>query len=448
MAIRNLCTAVILLASFYAWLMTATGLQLTQYRPAFGGLIGNAQPYVLAALVHAAITLFYLRLASHNPMARREKTALVLATPLIVVFTLWAIFMASYSIMFERREATARVESGNQLQAIAEELRTIDRQMAGQFVALMANLDQRLEHEINSPDPGVRPGCGPRCREIRALKARLENFQHLCQPALSAGAPPAMKDLGQALGTLENEYHQVALRYGDFEIGSKAFGSFNSQVARRLAAGTGTNGGDGGAGLQARQTKERLDRMQAGLVDLRENERNLTDPKYRGLTELVDDISIAIKNGKMAQVLDLSTVLLIAVAPDIIALAMALLSRTFVRDEVPSPFVPWGRTFWRGLLRSRPRLAEPPEIDSLRGLITEQLSYRVSGLQYHPSAELGAQDLTPANQPPPANQATVDSGTGRQAGAGQSFAAQIGSVVSLERPKQKSRVVRATPYLQ
>ena len=41
MTIRFLSTVVILLASFYAWLMTATGLQLTQYRPAFGGLIGD-----------------------------------------------------------------------------------------------------------------------------------------------------------------------------------------------------------------------------------------------------------------------------------------------------------------------------------------------------------------------------------------------------------------------
>ena len=111
MTIRLLSTVVILLASFYAWLMTATGLQLTQYRPAFGGLIGDAQPYVLAALVHAAIMVFYLRLASPWPMSQRERWSMILAAPLVAVFALSAAFLSSYSIMFERRDNNARVEA-------------------------------------------------------------------------------------------------------------------------------------------------------------------------------------------------------------------------------------------------------------------------------------------------------------------------------------------------
>ena len=93
----------------------------------------------------------------------------------------------------------------------------------------------------------------------------------------------------------------------------------------------------------------------------------------------------------MAQVLDLSTILLIAMAPDILCLAMAALARSFSKNTEPVPMLPWGHMFWRRLLRNRRYLPSGMEIDNLKNLVTEQLRYRVSG---------GTPDQAPPSGPP------------------------------------------------
>ena len=127
------------------------------------------------------------------------------------------------------------------------------------------------------------------------------------------------------------------------------------------------------------QYASRLTEMKRQLDDLRANDRKLTDSKYRGLAELVKDLNSAFENGRVAQVLDLLTILLIAMAPDILCLAMAALARSFSKNTEPVPMLPWGHMFWRRLLRNRRYLPSGMEIDNLKNLVTEQLRYRVSG---------------------------------------------------------------------
>ncbi|CAK0740449.1 conserved membrane hypothetical protein [uncultured Gammaproteobacteria bacterium] len=320
---RLLCTGIILISSFYAWLMTATGIQLTQYRPAFSGVVGAAQPYVLAGLVHVAITYYYLRLSSPSSMTRRGMISLAVATPFVILFVGWTVLMSSYSIMFERRSETAQIESSNKLQSIADEFRSLDSQMAANYASTLANLGQRLENEINRPEPGVKQGCGRRCREIRAAQNELQNFQHLRTPVLESLTIGI--DLARALGTLEREHQQISARLSDFEGALIKFSGLNAVLAERVVTV------DDVSSRQSGQFRIQLERLNAKLVDLRENERNLTDLKFRGLNELVNDISQALSSGQVARMLDLFTVILIAVAPDFLSLIMALLSWSLAR---------------------------------------------------------------------------------------------------------------------
>ncbi|MEI6984744.1 MAG: hypothetical protein WCK65_01325, partial [Rhodospirillaceae bacterium] len=122
-----------------------------------------------------------------------------------------------------------------------------------------------------------------------------------------------------------------------------------------------------------------LRNIKTNLDYLRTNDRKLTDSKYRGLSELVKDIQAAIDTGKVAQVLDMSTILLIAMAPDILSFAMAALARSFTKSTEPTPLLPWGQMFWRRLMRNRRYLPTGIEVDNLKNLVTEQLRYRVSG---------------------------------------------------------------------
>ncbi len=377
MAIRLVCTIVILLAEFYAWLMTATGLQLTQYRPAFGGWVGDAQPFVLAALVHAAISLFYLRLASPVTMTRKEKIALGTSVPLILVFVLWSIFMSSYSIMFERRSETSFVEAGNKIQSIAEKLHAIDSEMSSNYVGSVNNLRERMELEIHKPEPGVLAGCGNRCRTVRRAWTALQDFQYLNMPVLRERTPTP--DLAKELSLLENDFVAVSDRLEGYRSASRVFLDLNrllnSNIRDALQEDTAVNEGS----IQAMQFASRLAGMKKQLDDLRTNDRKLTDAKYRGLAELVKDLNSAFENGRIAQVLDLLTILLIAMAPDILSLAMAALARSFTKNTEPMPMLPWGHMFWRRLLRNRRYLPSGMEIDNLKNLVTEQLRYRVSG---------------------------------------------------------------------
>ncbi len=330
---RAMCSGIILLSSFYAWLMTATGIQLTQYRPAFSGLVGAAQPYVLAGLVQIAIAYYYLRLASPKLMGRREVTSMIIAAPFVFIFVCWTIFMSSYSIMYERRSETARVESGNDLQSIADEFRDLDRQISLNYGSTLVNLDQRLASEISSPEPGVPKGCGRRCREIRSVQSELQNFQHLREPLLG----PSMigRDLGRGLGILEGEQQTVATRLADFEVVLSKFSRLNTILAERGPVTDRTPVAEDVSSRLSGQFRNHLDRLRARLVELRGNERNLTDAKYRGMTELVHDIKSAISSGETPRILDMSTVLLIAIAPDFLSLIMALLSRTTTPEVEP-----------------------------------------------------------------------------------------------------------------
>ncbi|MEI6985326.1 MAG: hypothetical protein WCK65_04285, partial [Rhodospirillaceae bacterium] len=225
MAIRFVCTIVILMAEFYAWLMTATGLQLTQYRPAFGGWIGDAQPFVLAALVHVAISLFYLRLASPVIMTRQEKVALALSVPLILIFVVWSIFMSTYSIMFERRAETSFVEAGNKLEGLSESLRILDGEMTTNYNGVITNIKDRMEQEIKKPEPGVLAGCGNRCKSIRRAWTDLQDFQYLSLPVLRSRT--TYTDLAKELSALENEYETISGRLEGFKAAGKVFIDLN-----------------------------------------------------------------------------------------------------------------------------------------------------------------------------------------------------------------------------
>ncbi len=378
MAIRFICTIVILLAEFYAWLMTATGLQLTQYRPAFAGSIGNAQPFVLAALVHAAISLFYLRLASPVTMNRSEKIALATSVPLILIFVIWSIFMSSYSIMFERRTETSFVEAGNRLQAISEKLHALDTETSTNYIGVVNNLRERMEAEISKPEPGVVAGCGNRCRTLRRGWTDLQDFQYLNTPVLHDRATAT--DLAKELSTLENEYLAVSDRLEGFRSASRVFIDLNRMLnagIRDPSVQEDTLGG--GGSVQAIQYTSRLKEIKHQLDDLRSNDRKLTDSKYRGLTELVKELGSAFDEGRVAQVLDLMTILLIAMAPDILCLAMAALARSFAKSSEPTPMLPWGSMFLRRLLRDRREAPSGKEVDNLKTLVTEQLRHRAHG---------------------------------------------------------------------
>ena len=324
---RTMCSAIILLSSFYAWVMTATGVQLPQYRPAFSGWVGAAQPYVLAGLVQVAIAYYYLRLASPRLMGRREITSMVIAAPFVLLFVFWTIFMSTYSIMYERRSETARLESGNDLQSIADEFRDLDRQISTNYASTLVNLDQRLESEISRPEPGVPKGCGRRCREIRSVQSELQNFQHLREPAL--GPLTIGSDLGRGLGSLEGEQQTVAARLADFDVALSKFSRLNAVLAERALVA------DDVSSRLSGQFRNHLERLRARLAELRGNERNLTDAKYRGMTELVHDLTSAISSGQTPRILDMSTILLIAIAPDFLSLIMALLSRTSTPEIEP-----------------------------------------------------------------------------------------------------------------
>lgn len=401
MAIRFICTIVILLAEFYAWLMTATGLQLTQYRPAFGGWIGNAQPFVLAALVHAAISLFYLRLASPVSMTRKEKIALALSVPMILIFVLWSIFMSSYSIMFERRAETSFAEAGNKLQGISENLRILDNEMSNYYLGAVSNLRERMELESKRPEPGVLAGCGNRCRMIRRAWTDIQDFQYLSAQVLHDREPYA--DLAKELSALENEHITVRDRLEGFRGASKVFIDLN----RLLSGNTrDTNSPDdslvNNGSSQAIQYAARLNIIQKRLEDLRINDRKLTDTKYRGLTELVKDIVSASESGKIAQVLDLLTILLIAMAPDILSLAMAALARSFAVSAEPAPMLPWGQMFWKRLIRHRRYMPSGLEVDNLKNLVTEQLRSRMTSESGESGAEPRASVQSPRPQRRPA----------------------------------------------
>jgi hypothetical protein len=364
---RHLCTVVILLSSFYAWLMTATGIQLTQYRPAFAGMVGAAQPYILAGLVHIAITYFYLRLSSPYAMTRRQMISLLAATPLVVVFVVWTVFMSSYSIMFERRSETAQIESENRLQSIAEELRSIDRQMAGTYLSTLTNLGQRLENEINRPEPGVKQGCGKRCREIRSVQSELQNFQHLQTPLLSPFRFGS--DLARALGTLENEQQQVLVRLSDFEAALGKFSGLNAVLAERLV------NADEISSRLSDQFRTQIQRVGVKLAELRDNDRNLTDTKYRGMNELVNDVRSALASGQVARILDMFTVILIAVAPDFLNLIMALLSRSLSRGEEAATsggMADW----WKRKRLWLSRRGQDAELEKAKALVKAHLAER------------------------------------------------------------------------
>ena len=260
-------------------------------------------------------------------MGRREVTSMVIAAPFVLLFVFWTIFMSTYSIMYERRSETARLESGNDLQSIADEFRDLDRQISTNYASTLVNLDQRLESEISRPEPGVPKGCGRRCREIRSVQSELQNFQHLREPAL--GPLTIGSDLGRGLGSLEGEQQTVAARLADFDVALSKFSRLNAVLAERTLAA------DDVSSRLSGQFRNHLERLRTRLAELRGNERNLTDAKYRGMTELVHDLTSAISSGQTPRILDMSTILLIAVAPDFLSLIMALLSRTSTPEIEP-----------------------------------------------------------------------------------------------------------------
>ena len=372
---RMMCSAIIMLSAFYAWLMTATGIQLTQYRPAFSGWVGGAQPYVLAGLVQIAITYYYLKLASPKLMGRREVTSMVLASPFVLLFVCWTIFMSCYSIMYDRRTETASIESGNDLLSIADELRDLDHQISINYGSTLANLDQRLASEISSPEPGVPKGCGPRCREIRSVQSELQNFQYLREPALG----PSMigKDLGRGLGTLQGEEQTVAARLTDFEAVLSKFSRLNATLA-----GGGKTAEDGSSKLAA-QFRSHFERLRARLAELHGNERNLIDAKYRGITELVHDISSAISSGETPRILDMATILLIAIAPDFLSLIMALLSRTSAPEVEPKHVAEVGGmgVLVRKLRRHLWLRSTAQEVTEVKAVVKEHLLSRANADQ-------------------------------------------------------------------
>jgi hypothetical protein len=87
------------------------------------------------------------------------------------------------------------------------------------------------------------------------------------------------------------------------------------------------------------QYRGQLERLRTTLAALRSDDRDLTDAKFRGLTELVNDVSSGIASGQTARLLDLFTVFLIAAAPDFLSLIVALLARTLRthEPELPAP---------------------------------------------------------------------------------------------------------------
>ncbi len=404
---RTMCSGIILLSSFYAWLMTATGIQLTQYRPAFSGWVGAAQPYVLAGLVQIAIAYYYLRLASPRLMGKREVTSMIIAAPFVLVFVCWTIFMSSYSIMYERRSETARVESGNDLNSIADEFRDLDRQISINYGSTLVNLDQRLANEITSPEPGVPKGCGRRCREIRSVQSELQNFQHLREPSL--GPSTIGKDLGRGLGVLEGEQQTVAARLADFEVVLSKFSRLNAVLAERgpTTAERGPVTEDVSSRLSG-QFRSHLERLRGRLAGLRGNERNLTDAKYRGMTELVHDLTSAISSGETPRILDMSTIILIAIAPDFLSLIMALLSRTSTPEVEPKHVaeVDGMGVLVKKLRRQLWRRSTAEEVTEVKAVVKEHLLSRaktdqLSGAITARAAAKKASEPLPKTSPDP-----------------------------------------------
>ncbi len=386
---RTVCSGIILLSSFYAWVMTATGIQLTQYRPAFSGFVGAAQPYVLAGLVQIAIAYYYLKLASPRMMGKREVMSMLAAAPLVLIFVGWTILMSSYSIMFERRSETARVESGNQLQSISDELRDLDRQVAVNYASTLINLDKRLESEISRPEPGVPKGCGRRCREIRSVQSELQNFQHLREPGLGPSAIGV--DLARALGVLEGEQQTIAARLADFDAALGKFSRLNAVLAERALTA------DDVSSRLSGQFRGHLDRLRARIAELRGDERNLTDAKYRGLTELVNDLTSAINSGQTARLLDLFTIVLIAIAPDFLSLIMALLSRTAVAEVEPHHVaqVEGMGVLVKKLRRQLWRRSTAEEMMEVKAVVKEHLTSRA-----RPDQFVGMVAVRPASKTP------------------------------------------------
>ncbi|MEI8393202.1 MAG: hypothetical protein WCF85_00600 [Rhodospirillaceae bacterium] len=381
--------------------MTATGIQLTQYRPAFAGIVGEAQPYVLAGLVHFAITYFYLRLASPHRMGQREVWSMVAAAPLVFLFVAWTVFMSSYSIMFERRSETAQVESGNQLQSIADELRDLDRQIAVNYTSTLTNLDQRLESELSKPEPGVIKGCGRRCREIRAVQSEMQNYQNLRAPVL--GPPIIGADLARALGQLEGEQQTIGARLADFDAALSKFGRLNTVLAERAVTAAGTLPVEEGTSRLSAQFRGHLERLRIKLAGLRDNERNLTDSKYRGLTELVNDLSSVVASGQVPRILDMVTILLIAVAPDFLSVIMALLSRTLVvepESESVRTEVDGLGVMMKRLRRNLFRRSNAKDMEQVKAVVKEHLSARVRSDIISPAPAMAPiRDYSP--EPPP-----------------------------------------------
>ena len=322
-------TAVILGSAGYAWLMTATGISLFNYHPAGAGWLGQSMPYLLASLIHIAITVFYLNLASAERRTREGLTKLLIASPLILAFVAFTVFVDSFSLMFERRTETALIESGNHLGSMADDLRSIDRQITASHLSTIDNMQKRMELEVSKPEPGVKAGCGTRCREIRSALAEFQAHQQMATPIL--GPASADKDLGKALGTLETERGMVESRLAEFGAEQDKFRALNAYLAGKTSSGAEEAGGLVG------QLGGRLAAVSAALAAQRGDERNLTDQKFRGLTEMWRDVKAVWVSGDVPKIMDMATVLLIAMAPDFLSLIMALLVCGKPEDEIAFP---------------------------------------------------------------------------------------------------------------
>jgi hypothetical protein len=250
--------------------------------------------------------------------------------------------------------------------------------MSTNYTGVIGNLRDRMELEIKKPEPGVLAGCGNRCRTLRRAWTNLQDFQYLNTPTLHDREVTV--DLAKELSALENDYIRVSDRSDGYKAASQVFIDLN-----RLLSGTPRDPNvpddlatDDTTSSQAIQYSSRLKEIKRQLDDLRANDRQLTDSKFRGLSELVRDIAIASQSGQITQVLDLVTILLIAMAPDILSLAMAALARSYSRTSEATPMLPWAQMFWRRLMRQRRYMPSNVEIDNLKNLVTEQLRYRVS----------------------------------------------------------------------
>ncbi|MDE2179619.1 MAG: hypothetical protein KGJ40_02075 [candidate division NC10 bacterium] len=212
---------VMVLSSFFGFLMTSYGLSLTHILPTQALISQRVLSHLLAFVIHASLAIVYIAL-SLSFGRRRIASSLGLLPPFIALATI-TIYFSFLSTTYEAKGSATFVKLLGDIKTLNHSLTQSDDLIKSTFLSEVAALEKLARDSDRGFDETAIAACGPICRTH--LNRRSELIGRFS--ALTQGLPDEKVDV---YTNITDAWRVVAARYDRFWKKVPTFDEFVTEV--------------------------------------------------------------------------------------------------------------------------------------------------------------------------------------------------------------------------